>query len=343
MAMKKNINLLVIIILLISMKNVQAQQSDYKFMILQATQAPSGHNTQPWLFKMKENSIEIHPDFDKALPIVDPDHRELFISLGCAAENLCIAAFEQGYDAEVKINDTGIISVFLRKNEGGLHHPLFPSIALRQTNRSVYNGQPIPENNLDMLRKIPADPSVRFYFYENGSSEFDAISSYVIRGNTIQMQDTAFVQELKSWMRYNKKHQNTTADGLSYAVFGAPNLPMFIVKPIMSGYLNETKQNKGDIKKMQSSSHFVLFTTQANTIVQWIDLGRTLERFLLQSTRVGIVHAYLNQPNETANLSTDMARALNIPHEYPTILLRIGLGERMPYSKRKTVEEVIID
>ena len=40
---------------------------DYLFMIEQATKAPSGHNTQPWLFRIVEAGIEIHPDKTKTL------------------------------------------------------------------------------------------------------------------------------------------------------------------------------------------------------------------------------------------------------------------------------------
>ncbi len=40
----------------------------------------------------------------------------------------------------------------------------------------------------------------------------------------------AFKAELRQWMRYNRKHQDETADGLSYAVFGAPNLPRFMAE-----------------------------------------------------------------------------------------------------------------
>ena len=78
------------------MSNVFAQEADYLFMIAQAVKAPSGHNTQPWLFKIAEGEIDILPDFTKSLPVVDPNHRELFVSLGCAAENLCIAAAHKG-------------------------------------------------------------------------------------------------------------------------------------------------------------------------------------------------------------------------------------------------------
>ena len=66
-----------------------------------ATLAPSGHNTQPWKFAVAENTIRIFPDYDRQLPVVDPEHRELFISLGCALENLVVAAAGAGYAADV--------------------------------------------------------------------------------------------------------------------------------------------------------------------------------------------------------------------------------------------------
>ena len=93
--------------------NIHAQNPDFLFMVEYAIKAPSGHNTQPWLFRINENSIEIHPNFDRALPVVDFDNRELFISLGCALENLCITALEKGYDYDVELTKTGIITVYL--------------------------------------------------------------------------------------------------------------------------------------------------------------------------------------------------------------------------------------
>ena len=320
----------------------ETQTVNFLFMIEQAVKAPSGHNTQPWLFKINQDNIEIHPNYKKSLPIVDPDNRELFISLGCAVENLCIAASFKGYNSMVSILDKGIITVSLEKNENVKYDPLFEQIAKRQTNRSEYNGNAIATHTLDMLKEVLLEERINRYFYENGSKEFVSISDFVVRGNTAQMQDKAFVDELKSWMRYNKKHSNGTKDGLSYDVFGAPNLPMFIVKPIMSGYLNAKNQNKADVKKMQSSSHFVLFTTQSNTLKQWINLGRSMERFLLKSAELKIAHAYLNQPNEIKELSVEMTEILNIS-EYSTILLRIGYGKTLPYSKRKEIKDVIIN
>lgn len=83
---------------------MKIQKEDLLFMIEQATKAPSGHNTQPWLFRINENGIEIHPNYTKTLPIVDSDQREMFVSLGCAVENLCIAAISRGYRPIVSIS-----------------------------------------------------------------------------------------------------------------------------------------------------------------------------------------------------------------------------------------------
>lgn len=84
-------------------------------MLELAVKAPSGHNTQSWLFRVGEDRIEILPDLDRALPVVDPDHRELFISLGCAAENLYMAAEAKGHIPEMIVSETGGITMLLKK------------------------------------------------------------------------------------------------------------------------------------------------------------------------------------------------------------------------------------
>ncbi|ATV27885.1 nitroreductase [Prevotella intermedia] len=339
--MKKLI--IILIVFMGTMSNVLAQNTDYQFMIEYATKAPSGHNTQPWLFKIGESEIDIYPNFAKSLPAVDADNRELFVSLGCATENLCIAAKQKGYKSEIAIADDGVVRVKLSKDTNeNAGSPLFSQIAVRQTNRSVYNGKMIPDDSIDVLQKMTVEPAVGIYFYKNGTTEYNAIAEMVYAGNSLQMNDKRFKAELQQWMRYNKKHQNTTQDGLSYAVFGAPNVPFFIAKLVMSKAINEKTQNKNDRKKIASSSHLVLFTTKDNTIEQWINLGRTLERVLLRATQMGIANAYLNQPNEERNISVELANALGMETEHPTILLRIGYGKKMPYSLRRDISTCIL-
>lgn len=322
--------------------NTQAQNPDFLFMVEHAVKAPSGHNTQPWLFRLNESSIDILPNHERALPVVDFDNRELFISLGCALENLCISALEKGYNYEVKIADTGVISVRLSRSDSASCSPLFRQIPLRQTNRSIYNGAEIPEKDMAELGKTISGENIRVYFHKRGSRDFEIIRTYIEEGNRTQMRDKAFKEELKKWMRFNKKHSEQTNDGLSYLVFGAPNLPKCISKTIISQAVNEHTQVKSDNKKIASASHLVLFTTQHDNITEWINLGRRLQSFLLKASELKIAHSYFNQANEIRELSVKMAESLGLKGEYPSILLRIGYGKTMPYSKRRDINEVIL-
>ena len=315
--------------------------ADFEFLVAQAVKAPSGHNTQPWKFRQNESAVEIYPDFDRRLPVVDPDDRELFVSLGCAVENLCLAAQTKGYKSAVSVGDKGVITVSLAEEAGVKPSPLFNQIDARQTNRSVYSGEEIALDALKRLQAIRSEDGVSVHYYARQTKQFNDIEQYVFQGNTNQMQNEAFKAELKSWMRFNKKHQDQTLDGLSYAVFGAPNVPRWMAEPIMSMAINAKTQNKADREKIASASHLVLFTTRENSWREWVDLGRTLQRFLLTATELGIAHAYLNQPNEQPEIAAEMAKTLDLDGEYPTVLLRIGYGEQQAYSKRRAVKDVI--
>ena len=156
------------------------------------------------------------------------------------------------------------------------------------------------------------------------------------------MADIAFKNELLSWMRFNKKQVEATHNGLSYLVFGNPPLPRILARPIVSLFLKPNAQNKSDRKKIDSSSHFVVCTTQQDTIEEWINLGRTLQRFLLKVTEIGISYAFLNQPCEVAVLASDLREKLPVNKEYPTLIMRIGYAKQIPYSHRKEIETLLV-
>jgi len=325
----------------------RAQDSDFMTLIKAATQAPSGHNSQPWWFETTTHSIVISPNLDKALPAVDSQHRELFISLGCALENLCTKATELHYQTEVILSEEGVITVGLHKSNTVVSDPLAAMIDKRQTNRSVYENRQIDPILLQRLiervyqGQASTERQVKLYTFAKDTPPFETLTQVVLQGNTVQMGDPAFKSELLSWIRFNKKHAESTHDGLSYAVLGAPNLPRWVTEPIVKASLKAKTQNKTDLKKIQSSSHLVLLTTDKNDIQTWIQTGRILERFLLLLTQAGIAHAYLNQPCEVPELNTSLCRELPSARCYPQILLRIGYAKPVAYSKRKDIREVI--
>ena len=142
-------------------------QNDFHAMVEYASKAPSGHNTQPWFFTLGADAITITPDFSKRLPVVDPDDRELFISLGCAAENLRIAANHYGY---------ATTTARLDKQPGAQLDPLFAQIARRQTNCALYDGRAIPQAQLDDILASAASDGVHLRVWDKNAPPFAQIA-----------------------------------------------------------------------------------------------------------------------------------------------------------------------
>ena len=317
-------------------------KTDFIQIASYASKAPSGHNTQPWKFHITDSTITVLPNLDVALPVVDRNNRELFISLGCAVENLCIAASYFGYTTHIIKYSIEAIILELTKNDLTIKDPLFHQIEKRQTNRNIYNGNKISDGILQQLESIPKENGIQFYFTEINTPFANTITQYIMKGNEIQMADIAFKNELLSWMRFNKKQVEATHNGLSYLVFGNPPLPRILARPIVSLFLKPNAQNKSDRKKIDSSSHFVVCATQRDTIEEWINLGRTLQRFLLKVTEIGISYAFLNQPCEVAALAFDLREKLPVNKEHPTLIMRIGYAKQIPYSPRKKIETLLV-
>ena len=317
-------------------------KTDFIQIASYASKAPSGHNTQPWKFHITDSTITVLPNLDVALPVVDRNNRELFISLGCAVENLCIAASYFGYTTHIIECSIEAIILELTKNALTIEDSLFHQIEKRQTNRNIYNGNKISDGILQQLQSIPKENGIQFYFTEINTPFANTITQYIMKGNEIQMADIAFKNELLSWMRFNKKQVEATHNGLSYLVFGNPPLPRILARPIVSLFLKPNAQNKSDRKKIDSSSHFVVCATQRDTIEEWINLGRTLQRFLLKVTEIGISYAFLNQPCEVAALAFDLREKLPVNKEHPTLRMRIGYAKQIPYSPRKKIETLLV-
>lgn len=171
-------------------------KTDFIQIASYASKAPSGHNTQPWKFHITDDTITVVPNLEVALPIVDENNRELFISLGCAVENLCIAASYFGYITHIIECSKEAIILELTKNDLRVEEPLFHQIEKRQTNRNIYNGNKISDGTLQQLQSIPKENGVLFYFTEIGTPFADTITEYIMKGNEIQMADIAFVDEV---------------------------------------------------------------------------------------------------------------------------------------------------
>lgn len=280
-----------------------------------AIMAPSGHNTQPWLFKLQpDNSIIIMPDMSRRLPKLDPTDRELYISIGCATENMCIAATQYGLKAETKINGQSVEVTF--KPQAITPSPLVQAIPERKCNRNIFDKTDIAADTLAELSQYGAK------LFKSGSAEFDAIRIGIMLANKELMGDKSKKNELIEWMRYNRKETEIMSDGLGHDVLGIPDMPKWISRMTVSLALKARIQNAGDISKLMSSPYIAAFEAD-NDIAEWIECGRRLERFLLSATLHNVACAFICQPCEADSTAIELTTQLHLQHRLQ-ILLRIG-------------------
>lgn len=182
-------------------------------IIRYATLAPSGHNTQPWRFRIDKQSIAILPDLSRRTPVVDPDDHHLFVSLGCAAENLLQAAKAFGFmgNAEFSPDSSGSITVALERSRAE-ESPLFKVIPDRQCTRAEYNGKPLDWQELRLLEAAGTGHGVSVILLTEREAMEKALE-YVVQGNTMQINNPAFVSELESWIRFSDGEAIRTGGG----------------------------------------------------------------------------------------------------------------------------------
>lgn len=316
------------------------ENSPMRDLIHYATLAANGHNTQPWKFAIRENVIEIHPDYSRELTVVDPDHRELWISLGCALENLLLAARATGYAAEVAYPDSADVIRVNLTSDMPQPNPLFDSIPVRQNTRTEYDGRPIPASDLDRILSLPIEQGVSLRFV-TATNELETLVEYVNQGNLSQYADAAFVDELIEWLRFNKKDALVAMDGLYSVCSGNPEVPGWLGRMFVAG-TKPGQQADVDAKKLRSSSAAVVIASETEDKSAWVRTGQVYERLALQTTALGIKSAFLNQPIEVSELRSQFQSAVGLGASLPQLLIRFGYADPLSRSLRRPVDAVLI-
>ncbi len=306
-----------------------------------ATLAANGHNTQPWRFRIGEERIEILPDFARRTPVVDPDDHHLFASLGCAAENLALAAEARGRAGEIGFDPAHEGSVVFQFGGGRASgSALFDAIPRRQSTRAEYDGRPAGAADLRMLAAASAVPGVDLVLI-TGRPQVDRVRDLVVAGSTAQMRDAAFVRELKTWLRFSPRQAIETGDGLFSVATGNPALPAWLGPRLFDWFVRAEGENDKYARHLRSSAGVAVFVSRREDRDHWVRAGRACQRFALQATALGLKHAFVNQPVEVASLRGELAALAGMPGRRPDIVMRFGYGPALPFSSRRPVEALM--
>ncbi len=311
-------------------------------LVRYATLAPSSHNTQCWRFRLEKAAISILPDLSRRCPAVDPDNHHLFVSLGCATENLVHAALANGFHGEVTVlpSSADAVRIELRPTQAETS-PLFQAIPERQCTRAEFDGRPVSVAELALLEKAGAGNGVRLLLL-TAKQAMDRVLEFVVQGNAAQIDDPAFVAELKAWLRFSRGEAVRTGDGLFAGASGNPVTPSWLGHLFFKTFFTAKRENAKYVEQVRSSAGIAIFVADVSDKAHWVEVGRCYERFALQATALGIRNAMLNQPVEVAALRPQFAASFGLGALRPDLVVRFGRGAALPKSLRRPVEAVLV-
>jgi hypothetical protein len=315
--------------------------ADLPELLRYATLAANSHNTQPWRFQATDGMVSILPDLARRTPAVDPDDHHLFTSLGCAAENFAIAALARGKVAAIAFDAAGEgrIDVDLTP-VAAAEDELFAAIPARQCTRSDYDGRAIPQADLDRLAAAARMEGVEITLLTE-RARIDTVLDHVIAGNTAQIEDPAFVAELKAWIRFSQSQALATRDGLYSATSGNPTLPAWLGSMLFGFVFTASSENDRYASQLRSTPAVAVFTADRQDTASWVALGRSYQRFALRATALGIRQAFVNQPVEVPAVREQFSAWLGLGERRADLIVRLGYAPPMPKSLRRPVSELM--
>ncbi len=291
---------------------------------------------------MLSQGITVEPDLSRRCPAVDPDEHHLFVSLGCATENLAQAALAHGLQAEAIFDPAAAGSVALALSPTRPRSsPLFEAIALRQCTRGDYDGKALSADELGQLEHAGSGEGVRLLLLTE-PRQIEQVLEFVVAGNTAQLNDRAFVAELEAWIRFSASEAIRRGDGLYSGASGNPSVPRWLGELAMPWVLTPASENKRYVRQMRNAAGVAVFASAANDKAHWVAAGRCYERFALQATALGIRNAFVNQPVEVVSMRAQFAAMLGLGELRPDLVVRFGRGPELPYSLRRPVQAVML-
>ena len=294
-------------------------------LIRAAILAASPHNTQPWLFKVSDSSIELHIDARRNVGALDPFLREEHIGMGCALENLLLAAAANGFTtktmtipgklapipAEPKPQLLARVELAPGERE---ESELYRVIPHRHTNRAEYDRQRgIPDDFVNALSRLSASDADARVFLFTGEAERRKIVDASSAANSELYADAAVQAGSGSWVRLKWSEVQKYRDGLTIDAFGLSPGATAVAKMMTPGMLAWAASNS----KKNGYAHLMLSAPLIGIIAvrdrydqeQCLRAGRIWQRVHLLATARGLAGRPCNELVEMV----DHERALGKP------------------------------
>ncbi len=331
--------------------------------------AASPHNTQPWLFKVTNSSIELYIDTQRNVGALDPYLREEHIGIGCALENLMLAAAANGYLANLTFlpGKLGPISAELAPKllarvdlVAGTREQseLYDAIPLRHTNRGPYvPDRPLPAEFVDSLSRLTTNESEVKIFLFTSEAERKQLVEIVSTANDVIYADPEVDRGSGRWIRSHWSAVQRFRDGLSVDAFGQPPMATAIFKMMplwMQRWVMSHREKDGYSKLMLRAPLMGIISVRDRYDQEnCLRAGRIWQRAHLFATARGVAGRPCNEAVEMIDYERShdkpaqraklLGELLGDPTWQPTFVFYMGyptLTARA--SPRRPVESVVL-
>lgn len=311
-----------------------------------AVLAPSPHNRQPWLIELQgEDTVLIHRDESRDLPMTDPFHRQLFIGLGAFVETMVLAAGAGGHAVDLTLLPQGDDGPVARAvfSPGAEADPLATQILDRHSNKQPYTD-----------RRLTPDQATTLAGYAQLILDDDRVAKIremTERAFRIEMETPRTLRESVELMRIGKAEINANPDGIELTGPGLEALRRI-------GLLDEDvlmnldhPGNKAQLAEyyemLRATHHYAVVTTPGNTRPDQIAAGRRTVRLYLKTTEMGLgLHPVSQALQEYPEMADEYALAHRMlaPEGHTVqMLLRLGHGPDPVATPRWPLESRIVN
>ncbi|HEX5495223.1 MAG TPA: hypothetical protein VFX70_11685 [Mycobacteriales bacterium] len=315
-------------------------EREYRSLLRAARAAPSVHNTQPWLFRLRGDRVELWADERRMLAQADPRGRQLVISCGAALLNLRLAVEHLGFDAPTtaypdRSNGTHLATVV----RGPAREPdpeterLYAAVADRHTHRGPHRPEPVGRATAMRLSRAARQEGA--VLHEVRTDEQRSLLHEGLRhAIAAELTDRALRAEFLSWVRADG--EGDRGDGVPASSWERAPYPTPANHPD-GGLTGNDAEALADMVERES---FFMLATGTDDPADWLRTGEALQRVLLTAHDAGLAVSFLNQPIEAAALRGLLPSALDLPG-VAQMLLRVGYPWTLePATSRRPLEEI---
>ncbi len=313
------------------------------FCLRYAILAPSTYNTQPWFFKIEDNTARIYADRRHALPVIDPDDRELVLACAAALYNLRIAVRAFGYSETTELlpdeNNSDLIGRVKigekLKEIDENDRLLFKAISKRHLNLGSFSERIVPEKSLEALQSAAKQENA--WLHICSEAERKIVLRMVAQADQIQNSNKHFRRELASWVN---QRRNISGDGMPYLGLDYSDVMDSLSPSIARRFENDTKKPANDEELFNGSPLIAVLGTKTGVDIERVYAGQAMMRVLLQAECEGLAVSTLNQPVEVPELRLCLHDELE-QQGRAHMILRIGYGTKPVLGPRRMLSSCL--